>query len=373
MSRHRKIDIRMWGDSKFRALSTPAPCGQWLWVYLMTGPHTTNLPGLFQTGEAALAEALGWLLQPFRKAFNELASRGMVKADWAARVVYIPNAIRYNEPESPNVVRAWRNAWDEIPECHLKEQARASYRAYITTKGKAFQEAFQEAFGEGLPEGSKGDKVGRETSSFGNQEQEQEQEQEEEDPPNPPAGGIRGILHPTDEQTKPPGPTAQAVQDAWNETAKKSGWSLCCRMGEQRMKSFNARLRDSHWIDNWRTALAKAAALLWLRGENARQWVADIDWFLRPRTVARILEGKYDDRPARNGQANGAARFGSVRSAEAMGRISRLESPEGKYDNIGRTVRIGPPPSAAGAGTSLPSGEGTRIEPDQSNGSANAS
>jgi len=35
-----------------------------------------------------------------------------------------------------------------------------------------------------------------------------------------------------------------------------------------------------------------------LLGENDRGWRADIDWFLRPDSVTRILEGKYrTDKP----------------------------------------------------------------------------
>ena len=44
----------MWGDKSFRELSAPQPCGQALWIYLLTGPHTTPLPGLFMAGEAGL-------------------------------------------------------------------------------------------------------------------------------------------------------------------------------------------------------------------------------------------------------------------------------------------------------------------------------
>lgn len=174
MSRHRKIDVRMWGDAKFRALSAPTPCAQFLWIYLITGPHTTNLPGLFHIGEAALAEALGWELEAFREAFRELSAKGLVEADWKSRVVYVPNAIRYNEPESPNVVIHWRHSWDEMPECRLKDKAQVNYQQYVIGKGKAFQEAFRKVFGEGATKYPIGSKL----NPSPNQEQEQEQEQE---------------------------------------------------------------------------------------------------------------------------------------------------------------------------------------------------
>src|SRR4051812_18923898 len=98
MARYRKIDTCMWGDSKFRDLSAPQPNGQSLWIYLLTGPHTTNIPGLSCAGEAHLAEALGWSVEAFREAFLEVSSKGLAKADWKARVVWIPNAMKFNPP-----------------------------------------------------------------------------------------------------------------------------------------------------------------------------------------------------------------------------------------------------------------------------------
>jgi hypothetical protein len=161
MARYRKIDTRMWGDSRFRKLSSPGPSGKYLWMFLLTGPQTSNIPGLFRTGEMALAEELEWSLEEFQKAFEEAFSKGLVKADWKARVVWIPNAIKYNQPESPNVVKSWRTTWDEIPECPLKVEAHAKLRDYTEALGIGFAKAFIEACAKPLP----------------NQEQEQEQEQ----------------------------------------------------------------------------------------------------------------------------------------------------------------------------------------------------
>lgn len=160
MARYRKIDTRMWGDSKFRELSSPGPSAKYLWVFLLTGPHTTNLPGLFRAGEMSLAEELGWSAEGFRKGFAELCAKGLAKADWKARVVWVPNAIRYNPPDNPNVVRSWRDSWDEVPECPLKAEAYKALKTFTETLGEGFGKAFREGCAHGLA----------------NQEQEQEQD-----------------------------------------------------------------------------------------------------------------------------------------------------------------------------------------------------
>ena len=163
MARYRKIDTRMWGDTRFRELSSPGPNGKYLWVFLLTGPQTSNIPGLFRAGEMALAEELGWDLKGFREGFLELFAKGLVKADWEARVVWVPNAIKYNPPDNPNVVKSWRTAWDEIPECALKAEAYERLKAFTEGLGEGFAKPFVEGCAKGMA----------------NQEQEQEQEQEQ--------------------------------------------------------------------------------------------------------------------------------------------------------------------------------------------------
>lgn len=136
----------MWGDSKFTALSKPQPNGQTLWVYLLTGPHTTALPGAFVAGEAHLAEALNWPLSPFRKVFTEVLAKGLVLADPKTRLIFIPKAVIHNTPESPNVVKAWRSAFDELPDCQLKVEIYVSIKGSIGALG--LSEAYAKAFGE---------------------------------------------------------------------------------------------------------------------------------------------------------------------------------------------------------------------------------
>ncbi len=111
-----------------------------------------------------MAEELGWELEAFDKAFREAFQEGMVKADFKTRVVWVPKALKYNKPESPNVIRSWASEWDLIPECDLKRDAYEYIRAFIVTMGEAFLKAFEEAFAEPS------------SKAMPNQEQEQEQD-----------------------------------------------------------------------------------------------------------------------------------------------------------------------------------------------------
>jgi len=87
-------------------------------------------------------------------------------ADFRARVIFIPNAIKYNKPQSPNVVKSWESHWDELPECELKNIAYEKIKAFLDNMGKAFAEAFEQAT--------------RKPSGKTNLNQEQDKEQEQE-------------------------------------------------------------------------------------------------------------------------------------------------------------------------------------------------
>lgn len=145
---YRKVAVRIWADERFRKLSPMPPCGQSLWLFLLTCPFTGPMPGIFRAGPAAMAEELGWTLEAFTQAFDEASAQGMVKADFKARLVWLPKAIEYNRPESPNVVRHWASQYSLLPECPLLDEAIASIRAYVCAMGEGFSKAFSDGFGE---------------------------------------------------------------------------------------------------------------------------------------------------------------------------------------------------------------------------------
>lgn len=184
MARYAKIDRRMYADEKYRRLTQPAPCGQVLWWHLLAGRQAGIIPGLCSIGESAFAEQLNWPLRGFRAAFREVMREKMVEVDWQARVVWVPNAIRYNSPHNPNVVRSWGDSWDELPECELKVKAWNHLKGFMESLGKGFAEAFRQA----CPNHS--------ANHSPIQEQEQEQEQEQYKNPPTPRGGAHDTLPP---------------------------------------------------------------------------------------------------------------------------------------------------------------------------------
>ena len=86
--------------------------------------------------------------------------------------------------------------------------------------------------------------------------------------------------------------TLEALVEAWNQI---QGFVPVRDLTKGRRKAFKARCSTAGWVVNCEKALSHAASTVFCRGTNNRGWRADIDWFLRPDSVTRILEGKYDD------------------------------------------------------------------------------
>jgi len=146
-----KVARSTWGDQKFQALSDRS---KFLWLYLLTGPHCTSIPGLLpNVGIGTIADGLQWPTSRVRKHWAEIEAAGMAIADWSANVIVLPNAILYNDPANPNVILGWRRI--PLPQCDLVVRALRAIRIVLSSKEdpRPWVAAFDEAFRKGFPEG----------------------------------------------------------------------------------------------------------------------------------------------------------------------------------------------------------------------------
>lgn len=237
MARYRKIDPRIWNDAKFRDLSND---GKLVFLFLLTHPHLTAL-GAMRATVPGLAAELGWLPEAFMEAFREAFAKGLLRHDEKACLVVLPNFIRYNAPESPNVVKSWDKALDLLPECDLKDE--------LIQQVKGFAEALPEGFRKALPE------------AFAKSIANQEQEQDLNPPPlaPPPSGvGERGSRLPADWK----------LPDDWRTWAVGEGISDSAvdRIADQFADYWRAQPgqkgRKADWFATWRN---------WVRRDRTEQ------------------------------------------------------------------------------------------------------
>lgn len=227
MARYRKVDSRIWNDAKFRALSDN---GKLVFFFLLTHPHMTAL-GAFRGTIAGLTEELGWKPEAFREAFREGCAKGMIEHDQKACLIALPNFLKYNPPEIPNVVKAWTTALDLLPECGLKSVAIQRAKAFTEGMTEAFGKAFTEALPKAMP----------------NQEQEQEPEQEQEkSKADARRASSRAFAPPTlEEVTRYCEERGNLVDPKqWFDYYTSNGWMV----GRNRMRDWRAAVRT--WEKN---------------------------------------------------------------------------------------------------------------------------
>ena len=72
-------------------------------------------------------------------------------------------------------------------------------------------------------------------------------------------------------------------------------------ISSSRKKAIKARL-NTYTLAEFRTVFENAEASSFMKGKNDRNWSADFDWMIKDSSMAKILEGKYADKPKRYGR-----------------------------------------------------------------------
>jgi hypothetical protein len=102
-------------------------------------------------------------------------------------------------------------------------------------------------------------------------------------------------IDPPEEQTT--ATPAAAVASEWNMVPNVS---RCSVVTKKRQQTVRARMQDEFWRTNWREAMQKVSRSSFCAGTNDRGWKANLDWFLRPDTVPKLMEGQFDDQGTGN-------------------------------------------------------------------------
>ena len=145
MAHFRPIDVRIWSDAQFVKLSDD---GKLLFLLVLTHPNMTML-GAMRGTVAGLAAELGWTAMRGDEAFSQLvcADHPLVEYDEQARYIGLPKFLKYQPPANGNVVKSWREPWELIPECKLKDQLLCRIREHLQTRGPTFITAFETVLG----------------------------------------------------------------------------------------------------------------------------------------------------------------------------------------------------------------------------------
>lgn len=233
--------------------------GRYVCLFLMTHPNMTAL-GAMRASIPGLAAELGMDLKAFTEAFREALAKGFLEHDESASFVALPKFIEDNQPENPNVLKAWAGAIDLLPDCPLMSVLLQRVKAFAEGLPKAFQEALPEAFRKGLP----------------NQEQEQEQEQEPEPEPKQEQERKQKQSAPSRSMRAPYTPEFEIF---WNESSKRGSkfdsFELWRKLAaEEQAKAQDAMKAQAHaWIDDKVEENFIPHVSTWLHG---RRWESPV-------------------------------------------------------------------------------------------------
>lgn len=173
MARYKKIDVRIWNDAKFNALSSDA---QLIFLYLLTSPQTTML-GAVPVDKHTVSRILKFDDIRYDIGYKQLSEYGMLEYDEAG-IFWIKNFLKYNPPENPKVVISYASLLDLFPECPLLIKISKSVLRACETRGEAYVNALHPEFTKlAKYDISNGIAYG---IAYGMPYQEQEQEQEQE-------------------------------------------------------------------------------------------------------------------------------------------------------------------------------------------------
>ena len=229
-----------------------------LWFALSTHPHQTAI-GAMRASEPGLEADLAWAVKHTGNTLRELESAGFVDLSHIPPIIVLVHFIHDNPPDNRNVIKGWRLPWSELPDGEVKTRLHTRIIDLLAGMSDAWLAMFEEVCpvtsGMGTPAASTG-------------------------------------------KPKTPDPWTEQVERAfvksWNDrqgVVTVNGDVLT----NARRVLLRQRLRADGWRDNCRDAIARFPLAQWPEGsEGSEGWRPTIEWFLRPDTVTRILEGEFD-------------------------------------------------------------------------------
>ena len=273
MAKFRPVDLRLWNDRKFLALSQD---GRMLWLFLLTAPCTLPIPGVVVAGDASLAEQLGWTVERLRERFRELFQVGL-SVQREGRVVWLKNALRYQPPANPNMVKSWAKSWDDVPECDLKIEIWQALKIACKSWSKLFEKGFAEPSRNGSANGyGNGSANGYGNRYAQDQDQDQDQEGEEgEDLPLPKQPPISEIPRAPDQSLEPE-LRRTAEQVTAHGKLRTATWERLNALRQQIAIELGVELRPLHPMDPGERALGMRIR----ESSSPERAAADIDHVL---------------------------------------------------------------------------------------------
>ena len=140
-----RVPVRLNIDKRFTGLDGDP---QRMWLYLLTSVETTFLPGVIVADLPDLANNLRtsgkrWSEDRVLAALAPLEVLGVVRTDWDAGLLWLPDSWELGAPPAANIAKYWAIPWAAIPDCGLKAEIWKAFDEFATQAGKQHSAAFR--------------------------------------------------------------------------------------------------------------------------------------------------------------------------------------------------------------------------------------
>ncbi len=110
--RYYRVACHFWSDEK---VATWPDLQKLFALYLLTTKHRT-LEGFFVLPPQYIAADLGWPLRRVKDMLLKLEEEGFIRIDEKTNLLLVRNALRYQQPDSPNVQKAVMGRLRNLPD-----------------------------------------------------------------------------------------------------------------------------------------------------------------------------------------------------------------------------------------------------------------
>jgi hypothetical protein len=284
---YRSIDTALWSDPKVRSMSSE---GKLLFIYLITNSHA-HLSGIYYLPLVTVAHELGIEETKIRYQVDTLSNKKLVMFDDDFEIFWVVNMLFY-QGRGSKIMTSVSKQLESLHDCPLIERFLNHYKHL---RIKAVAKKLSKPDTKSIPH-PKLDGVGL-------QEQEQEQDKDKKKEPLTPLVSELE-LEPSDDA--PAKASATAPKDSGLLDLERefvANWNRAsgivpirsAMLTDKRRNAFRARVSEPGWLEAVPEALDKFP--LKITVGRAEGWKPDADWFLKPDSVTKILEGKYDWNP----------------------------------------------------------------------------
>lgn len=325
----RCINVRMWSDSWFEGLP---PDFKLVWVYLLTNEYT-NMLGVYELSLKRIAYDTGLDKETLSKAFEGFAkdSKAFYLFD---KWVVLPNFLK-NQALNPNMLKSAMQIYRNLPK-ELKETV--IFDGSQTTRLEVVK-PFQSLSKDSETLSNHSETLSKDCQTLSEKEIEKEKEIEIE------KENIRSLNQTSlsdSNESDAEFVEVEEVEDFRPNSREKNNYTAIVQMyneicvslpriiktSKQRKKAINARLK-SYTIEEIKRCFELAEASDFLKGSNNSNWSADFDWLMKDGNIAKVLDGKYQNKTQNYGRNYENIRFVNptqCTAGEEAGRTGGLDA-----------------------------------------------